>query len=246
MSELNLPGSSFDELTKIIQAYGHFTEKASGEEVGKVAGVHRTTISRNSKFLVDIGVLTTGAQKSATDLGQRLARALEHNVTEDIRKYWGEAISQNEEFSKLVTTLRIKGGMTEKAFSDHILYVSGAKKSKPAETGARTIVDVLLAAGMINEADGNLHVSAGSSTHAEPSKPTNPSSGSAEPTRQEEILAGEHTIDLQAPDSIVSINPNPQVTINIQLQIPEATDPETYNQLFEALAKNLFPPKNAS
>ena len=85
--EFNLPGSSIDELKKIIMAYGNFTDKAALEEVGKLVGVQSSTISRNAKFLVDTGILSNGAQKASTDLGRNLARAIEHKVADDEQQF---------------------------------------------------------------------------------------------------------------------------------------------------------------
>lgn len=250
-AEFNLPGSSLAELNKIIQAYGHFSDKASGQEVANLAGVHRTTISRSAKFLVDAGVLSLGAQKNLTDLGRKLARAIEHDVTNDIARYWREAVSQNEKFSKLITKLRIKGGMTEKAFSDHVLYVSGVKKTKPTETGARTVVDILLAANMITEQNGQLGVSAGTELASESSRSEPIADTEEEHSETAKVslpTQSEVSADVKADTrrEVVSINPNPQVTINIQLHIPEVSDSETYDRLFKALADNLFPPKDVT
>src|SRR5690606_41977343 len=68
----------------------------------------------------------------------------------------------NEKVAGLVTTVRIKGGMTEAEFSNHVLYVSGQKNTSGNKTGARCDVDVLLAADLLREDNGKLAVSAAS------------------------------------------------------------------------------------
>ncbi len=136
--EFNLPGSSFEEVQKIIKGYSHAPENSSLDSLSKLIGLHSTVISRNNKFLTDIGLITGGMKKTATELGKRLGRALDHKQTEDGRRYWKEAVQTNEKVSGLVTTVRIKGGMLEKDFSDHVLYVSGQKNN----AGNRTVLDV--------------------------------------------------------------------------------------------------------
>ncbi|CAJ0871485.1 hypothetical protein AMST5_02327 [freshwater sediment metagenome] len=159
-TEFNLPGSSFEEIQKILKGYSHAPEQASLDQLSKLTGLHSTIISRNNKFLSDVGLIAGGMKKSATDLGRKLARALDHGQEVDARSYWREAVQTNEKVSGLVTTVRIKGGMTEKDFSSHILYVSGQKNTSGNKTGARCVVDVLLAANLLQEENGKLVVSA--------------------------------------------------------------------------------------
>jgi len=121
-TEFNLPSSSFGEFTKILQGYSHFSQPASLEDISKVSGVGRTVVSANNKFLVDIGLITAGNKKSPTPLGGQLGRAIEHKQDDDARRYWREAVGTNEKVSGLVTTIRIKGGMSESDFVDHVLY----------------------------------------------------------------------------------------------------------------------------
>ncbi|MDD9706851.1 hypothetical protein PVW53_06110 [Seohaeicola sp. SP36] len=234
MVEFNLPGSSYDELKKIIMGYGDVSQKASLSEVSKLAGVHETTISRSAKFLVDVGLITNGAQKCATDLGKRLSRALDHSVDDDIKECWALAVESNEKVAKLVTTIRIKGGMQERAFSDHVLYVSGAKSTSSNKTGARTVTDILLVAGLINEIDGKLNVS----------RPTNVAPIESGGSKQEESTSAHERKQVE-PDFVkelpISVQPkSPQININLQIVLPEAKDPEVYERIFRALRDNLL------
>ena len=120
-AEFNLPGSSFDEVQKILKGYSHAPEQASLDQLSKLTGLHSTVISRNNKFLFDLGLISGGMKKTATELGRGLGRALDHEQDTDAQRYWREAVQTNEKVSGLVTTVRIKGGMTEKDFSSHVL-----------------------------------------------------------------------------------------------------------------------------
>ena len=158
-TEFNLPGSSFEEIQKILKGYSHAPEKASLDQLSKLTGLHTTVISRNNKFLTDIGLIAGGQKKTSTDLGTKLGRALDHKQDADAQRYWKEAVQTNEKVAGLVTTVRIKGGMTENEFSSHVLYVSGQKNNSHNKTGARSVVDVLLAANLLEEENGKLIVS---------------------------------------------------------------------------------------
>ncbi|MCA9469615.1 MAG: hypothetical protein KC643_29795 [Nitrospira sp.] len=69
--EFNLPGSSFEELQKILKGYSNASENASLDTLSKLTGLHTTVISRNNKFLTDIGLIGGGMKKTATALGKR-------------------------------------------------------------------------------------------------------------------------------------------------------------------------------
>ena len=45
-----LPGSSIDELIKIIIAYSKINGPATLEQISKLVGVDTTTVSRNNRF----------------------------------------------------------------------------------------------------------------------------------------------------------------------------------------------------
>lgn len=240
-TEFNLPGSSFEEVKKIMKGYSHATENTSLDALAKLVGLHKTIISRNNKFLNDVGLITGGRKKSSTDLGKKLGRALDHNQTEDIRKYWSEAIQTNETVSSLVTTVRIKGGMSEKDFSEHILYVSGQNNTGGNRTGARCVVDILVTAQLLEEDDGSLAVAAPVSAPIGEEAPKH--------TQEQESPAPvEPESSAPEPSPVTPIVPSvaagvPQIAINIQLHLPETDNAEVYEKLFKALREQLISPK---
>ena len=74
-TEFNLPGSSFEEVQKILKGYSHAPEQATLEQLSKLIGLHATVISRNNKFLTDIALISGGMKKTTTELGKKLGRA---------------------------------------------------------------------------------------------------------------------------------------------------------------------------
>lgn len=243
-TEFNLPGSSFEEVQKILKGYSSAPDQSSLDNLAKLVGLHKTIISRNNKFLTDIGLITGGMKKSASELGKKLGRALDHKQDIDAQSYWKEAIQTNEKVAGLVTTVRIKGGMTEREFSNHVLYVSGQKNTSGNKTGARCVVDVLLAANLLQEDNGKLVVSATPVMEApadrEPEGTTSPQPAE-EPENGNGGARGASLPSL--PTLPAGANLTPQIAINIQLHLPETENAEVYQKLFKALRENLLSPK---
>ena len=240
--EFNLPGSSFEELNKIVHAYSTFSSKVGLNDVEKVSGIAATTISRSAKFLVDVGVLTSGSQKMCTDIGRRLGRAIEHKVLDDSRMLWRDCIQSNEKISKLITTIRIKGGMTEKAFSDHVLYVSGSKASSSNKTGARCVTDILIDAGLISELDGKLSVLTSQEQNSGASiVPSEYVQKLGDDSSSFAIKPADEGFKQQASEAFIGASSGPQISINIQLHLPDSKDPEIYAEIFKAMRMHLFP-----
>jgi hypothetical protein len=246
-TEFNLPGSSFEEIQKILKGYSHAPEQATLDQLSKLTGLHSTVISRNNKFLTDIGLVTGGMKKSATDLGKKLGRALDHKQIADAQGYWKEAVQTNEKVAGLITTVRIKGGMTESEFTAHVLYVSGQKNNSGNKTGARCVVDVLLAANLLQEENGKLVVSSAPAMETlEDLKPTAPAAAQPTTTENGNGNGGGTRTPLTLPP--VPVIPQtgtlvPQIAINIQLHLPETENAEVYEKLFKALRDHLLSPK---
>jgi hypothetical protein len=245
-ADFNLPGSSFEELQKIVKGYSHAPDQASLDALAKLTGIHATTISRSNRFLSDISLIAGGRNKTATELGRKLGRALDHRQPSDAQHCWKEAVQTNEKVSSIVTTVRIKGGMTEKDLSSHILYVSGQKNTASNRTGARTTVEVLLAAGLLSEENGKLVVSTPGSDLARAESREEVGEASADearPSRGDEMPpAGEATMRGLTPDVRVPLQSTglAQIAINIQLHLPETENPEVYENLFKALREQLL------
>lgn len=152
--KFKLPQSSYEELTKIIKAYGQFSEPANLQDVSKLVGIHSTIISANAGFLTAAGVLEPGARKVLTSNGRNLAHALEHEMPDEIRAWWGRIVSGNDFLTRLLAAIRIRSGMDQQTLEAHIAYSAGQPKKAQFMTGARTVIDILRAAELVREADG--------------------------------------------------------------------------------------------
>ena len=102
--------------------------------------------------------------------------------------------------------------MLEKDYSDQVLYVSGQKNNSGNRTGARCVVDVLVAAELLSESDGRLSVVAPSSDPLGNFNDSDTKSLEPKPQIEKPITS------LPSPEvRVPSIPAVPQIAINIQL-----------------------------
>jgi len=149
-----LPGSSYSELVKIIQAYAKVKEDASLSEVSRAISIHTTQISRNTGFLVDIGVLSGGQKKGITPPGRQLANALELEMPDEIRDNWRRIVQPVDFLDKVLAAVRIRKGMDRPTLQAHIVYSAGRSKTATVLAGAVAVIDVLRAAELLIEENG--------------------------------------------------------------------------------------------
>ncbi len=240
----SLPGSSYASLCQILAGYSHAKEPASLEEMAKSLAMDKGTISRNTGFLSDLGLITSGQKKMATDLGAALGRALEHTQAADAKRFLAEAVGNSEFVSGLVRTLRIKSGMSPDELADHALYVSGQSATQYNRTGAKTVVEILESAGLVHAEDGKLVVSTGAEARpfeaVEEADSTAPSVNEA--SRQSDSTGEErpNTGEIERQRAITAHNLGPNVVINVNLQIPEVDDPAVYETFFKMFRKYIL------
>lgn len=150
-----LPRSSYEELARIIRGYHSAGASATNDDVAKVAAISSTIVSRNNKFLKQIGVLQGGNSRSLTERGTALAKALEFEMPDEIASGWRSLAEEHEFFQNILSAIRIRSGMEESALKAHIAYTAGESKSSNVMTGAGAVIDMLRAAGLITPKDGD-------------------------------------------------------------------------------------------
>lgn len=155
--QFKLPGSSYEEVVKIIRAYSAGKGQAmSLDTVAQAASMDKTIISRNNGFLIQCGLITEGSQKATTDIGNQLARAYSLKMDDEIKRLWKDCIEANEFMSRMLSAIKIRDTMEKSAFLNHIVYSSGASTTNHAKTGAATLIDLFELAGFIEEKDGQI------------------------------------------------------------------------------------------
>ena len=208
----HLPGSSYTELVKIIQAYAKVKADALLPEVSKVIGIHSTQISRSTGFLVDIGVLAGGQKKGITEAGRKLAQALELEMPDEIRQNWRRIVRPVDFLDKVLAAVRIRKGMDRSALQSHIVYSAGRSKTAPVLAGAVAVIDVLKAAELLRDEDGRLVVVPDPSIDGFAVDDIEPSSGAAPATTG-------YTAPTSTGRGIYEFSVSPGVPVSIQIQL---------------------------
>jgi hypothetical protein len=152
-----LPASSFEVVQRILEAYvacGRGPVKL--DDVANRAAMQRTLVSSNNAFLTSVGLLEGGNLKSLTDLGREVGLAASHPGSVELQQAWRKVVDESEHLQRIVDAVRIRRGMTAEALITHIILTAGVPKSTYAVTGARALVDLLEAAGKLEERDGTL------------------------------------------------------------------------------------------
>ena len=149
--KLKLPRSSYEELCKIIKAYGRLEQPGPLEQVTTLSGIGKTNVSANNFFLTTVGIIQGGKMKEATPLGRELAQALEHNIPETISGKWREVVQKSDFLNKMALAVKIRNGMEASSLETHIAYSAGEPKSSSVMTGARAVIDILRSSGLVRE-----------------------------------------------------------------------------------------------
>lgn len=157
--KFKLPGSSLEEIFKIIQGYANIGKQASLADVSKNTGLHETSVSRNVGFLISIGILQGRRDKSVTEIGRKLGLALMHDIPDEFNSIMSEVVSQNEFLKNILAAVRIRKGMDLSSLRAHIAYSAGLSKTGSTTTGTSAVVDLLKRSGNLRLEDGKLVVS---------------------------------------------------------------------------------------
>lgn len=229
--DFKLPGTSFDEIEKVMEAYSKKSGPASNDEIAQLVGSSAATVSRSNGFLVSVGLLQGGHKKEVTELGRKLGLALHHEQAEDVRKYWNQVVIENEFLSGQVTAIRVQKAVKKDDLPSKILYNSKNKKHKFTETGARSVTELLVRSGTISEDNGTYTVAKGALA---PSAEA-PLAESAET----EVTGHTDAKDESRHDGGRSTGF--QLAVNLQIQIHEFDDTSKYDDLFRALRSHLLP-----
>lgn len=175
IEKFKLPRSSYEQLSKIIKAYWQLQEASSLGQVDQICGIGTSNISSNNPFLVAVGILERGQKKVASEMGRSLGLALAHDKKEEIQKQWQQVIKNNDFLNKMLSAVRIRKGMGLSDFDSHIAYSSGESKATYVMTGARAVVDIFKASGLVEEKDDRILPTSegaiGVTEHAEEKKP---------------------------------------------------------------------------
>lgn len=222
-----LPASSLEEIIKIIKAYANEKEGVllALDDISLSTGVPRTVVSGNNGFLVQIGLITEGSKKSATDIGRSLGRAYISKIDYELERIWKEIIAENDFLNRMISAVRIRNGMDRTSFLNHVIYSSGQKDTKQNRAGSNAVIEILKSVNVLNEADGKLTVAAITEVEKADQTATN-----------EQIDAPQVTHS--TPLSATTIQTKGAITININIDC-SVTEIDELSEKIQKLIKGL-------
>lgn len=236
MVGLPLPAVPFPKLKLILKAYSATKEDADRNTIARLSNIDSSTISKSNNFLVELGIISRGKKKIATDFGRNLNRSIEFNRKSEAKMLWAQAIETSEVFSELLVFVRSRRNVTPEEFIDDILYQSNRSVTSSNKTGARCVYDVFLEAEILTENDGQVFIS-----NNETAAPLGESEMETNTSGKSEELLEKINKPTTNALSREYIHSAPSIAINIQLHLPATDDPAVYNNLFSALKEHLFP-----
>ena len=153
-----LPTSSYEELIKIIKAYGagKVGVPVSLDDLVKSSGMSRTVISKNNGFLVQAGLITEGNKKSPTEICKKLANSYVMNLQDQTRLLWRELIDQDEFITSMISVIGIKSKLSKAEFINHIVYSANCGNGPGYKAGAAALIEIMKLINSINEIDGEI------------------------------------------------------------------------------------------
>lgn len=210
-----LPQSSYETICKVVMSYTHIGTKTSLGEVSKILGSDTTVVSRNIAFLVAVGVLEGGRDKGITALGSRLGRALEFGQDEEISRAWREILSEVPLIQRIISAIRVRGGMDAGTLQTQIVYTAGVSKTSGTMTGGAAIIEMLKSANLITERDGKFISSA-----------LTESVDSVDAVGSQEVSGGKKQTTIHYVNNVRS---EPDVAVRVEVQIRLDATPEDLN-----------------
>lgn len=240
-ASFKIPAAGFPQIQKMIEGYAHLGENVSLDAIAKLLSTDKVELSRTHPFLVSIGVITPGRAKSATPLGKKLGRAIQHSREDEETRLWQEIVGNTEFLSNVVSTVRLHRGMGPDDLASHILYAADESQNRRMKTGAGALIDLLKRAKLLVEDNGKLQVATPSHSDDAPRL-----EGLAEATRSgtpsaPEVVNPPRVLNLERPGTLT-----PSIAINIQLQLPETENAAVYDNLFRSLRKHLLTASESS
>jgi hypothetical protein len=147
-----LPGSSYVQLTKIIQAYYELGDDTTINNIKTYYNIPAENTSRNLGFLLQIGVISGNKiKKKITEKGIEIGKALKENDRAKISAFWRKVINEIEVFDKLKSILGSQGSIDSLTLKNIIIVLAGESNTFRTDLGAQTIIDILEDIGLLRK-----------------------------------------------------------------------------------------------
>lgn len=243
-----LPGSGYDQLTKILHAYALCGDKPVNlPEVASKAGVHRTEVSRNAGFLVSLKLLSTGKAKSLTPEGKTLAIAVGHCQEEDVAVAWRRTLLANPSTKSVVDMLKVQKTVPQEQFVGKVATALGVPASKTTKTGLNSLVEIMTKSGLVTLKNDTYELGPTDGAFKSESAEEDTTSGTL---LADEVVAGSSKLGTPSAakdaglsqddgSSKLSLGSIP-IHVNIELHLPASSEQAVYDALFKSIRENLL------
>ncbi len=154
---------SLSGLFEVISAWNRaraYEEPLSAQEVAERASYKRKTVTRQSSFLCQIGILEREGQKyRLSPIGRRVARLVDHSQEEDFKNAMRELLLDCRELKPVLDFINKDSEVTnEQLIMRVIMHSDRPSADHNARTGANALVDLLEEVGMIRIEEDRVHV----------------------------------------------------------------------------------------
>ena len=251
--KLALPGNGYDVIAKILQAYvlsGGGEKALSLDAVASRGGIHPTQVSRNTGFLVSIGLLTGGKSKALTPEGARLAIALRNRVEEDVSAEWKRVCLNTPSLRSILDMISIREEVDKDALPGRIASTLGIASSDNARAGINALIEIFKKAEVLEETDGNYRltptaladVDAGTAPNAGARGVASGSIAGIATAGRPSNTGGSGSGAAHAP----GVNASSQPNLSIHVHISVDSSPEQIDAVFSSIAKHLYGKETAN
>ena len=232
----SVPPGSIEDLEMIMAAYARSDSPSTRDDVARFSNVSADTVSRCTKFLEGVGLIEGGRNKKPTALGKSMGLAVTHSQADEVVRFWRKAIQNSSFLTDLLTYVRLQGGKESDDLANQVLYQGQISNNQYSRRGARTVVDLLVKSGFLEEQDGKLQMA------SDPVRETPPAQEAEERSKPNSVESATPAPTTTPVMRVAQASPQVGATIaiNIELQLPETSDPVVYDNLFRSLRQHLL------
>ena len=237
-SKLNLPGSGYEVVSKILHAYVLCGDKAvSLDDVAMKAGMDKTIISRNNGFLGSLGLLTGGKLKTLTPEGRKLALALGHDLSEDSAQAWKQILLNAPAAKSVLDMIKVQKTIDIDNLPGKIAATLGVPDSSLTRTGTKTLIEILKTCGLLAESDGK-YLLAPAEVIPSQKESKDMQKPSSEPSVTTQVDT--NALSSEKESSHVKVQGTFPIHVNIELHLPASSEQSVYDAIFKSIRENLL------
>jgi len=154
---------SLSGLLEVISAWNRaraYEEPLSAQEVAERASYKRKTVTRQSPFLCQIGILEREGQRyRLSPIGRRVARLVDHSQEEEFKDAIRDLLLDCRELKSILDFISKDSEVSkEQLIMRVIMHSDRPSADHNARTGANALVDLLEEVGIIRIDEDRVHV----------------------------------------------------------------------------------------